>query len=289
MVHVNTPARGLLVVAATPIGCFGDASPRLAAELVRADVIAAEDTRRFARLRDELGVTTAARVVSYFDGNEQQRTGELLAALRAGSRVVLLTDAGTPGVSDPGFGLIAAAVSAGIDVTAIAGPSAVTTALAVSGLAVDRFCFEGFLPRRGGQRASRLQELATERRTLVFFESPRRLAATLVAMRDAFGAGRQAVVCRELTKTHEEIRRATLGELAHWAAAGVLGEITLVVAGADPTDVHVDESALVTAVEQHVASGATRRTAIDLVASEFGLPRRTVYALATQKCPGRRH
>src|SRR3954452_25471210 len=167
MTDVAVSRRGLLVVAATPIGDVTDASPRLASVLAEADVIAAEDTRRFARLRASLGVETHARVTSYFEANEARRTSELVDELRAGPCVVLITDAGMPGVSDPGYRLVAAAIDAGVQVTAVGGASAVTTALAVSGLPVDRFCFEGFLPRRTGERERRLQEMAAEPRTMV--------------------------------------------------------------------------------------------------------------------------
>ncbi|MBO0789263.1 MAG: 16S rRNA (cytidine(1402)-2'-O)-methyltransferase, partial [Actinobacteria bacterium] len=226
---------GTLVLAAAPIGHPGDASGRLAAALGEARVIAAEDTRRLRRLAAALGVQPAGRVVSYYQAVEKAREPGLLAALREGQDVLLITDAGMPGVSDPGYRLVTAAAAAGIPVTVLPGPSAVTAALAVSGLPSDRFCFEGFLPRRAAERARRLAWLAAEPRTMVFFESPRRAAAALAALAEAFGPGRPAVACRELTKTHEEIRRGTLGELAEWAGAGVLGEITLVVAGA-PAD-----------------------------------------------------
>ena len=183
---------GLLVLAATPIGRVGDAPPRLAEELAGADVVAAEDTRRLKRLCADLGVTTTGRVVSYFEGNEAARTPTLLEALRAGERVLLVTDAGMPSVSDPGYRLVAAAVAEDITVTAVPGPSAVLTALAVSGLPVDRFCFEGFLPRKAGERLGKLREVADERRTMVFFEAPHRLDDTLAAMAEAFGADRPA-------------------------------------------------------------------------------------------------
>jgi 16S rRNA (cytidine1402-2'-O)-methyltransferase len=270
-----------LVLAAAPIGDVRDASPRLAEELSNADVVAAEDTRRLRRLAAELNVSIGGRVVSYFDGNEPRRIPELVGSLRAGSRVVLITDAGMPSVSDPGFRLVAAAVSEGIEVTVIPGPSAVLAALAVSGLPVDRFCFEGFLPRRAGERARRLRSLADEERTMVFFESPRRTGETLAAIAETFGADRAAVVARELTKTHEEIRRGTLAELADWAAGGLLGEVTLVVAGrtgsrtTEPDDVELRQR-----VEIEVDAGATRKDAISAVARQTGLPRRRVYAAA---------
>src|SRR5690242_4104464 len=195
-------------------------------------VIAAEDTRRLQRLCRDLGVRPAGRVLSFFDGNEAGRVPQLLAELAAGHDVLVITDAGMPSVSDPGYRLVAAAVDAGVRVTAVPGPSAVLTALAVSGLPVDRFCFEGFLPRKGGERQRRLDELATEPRTLVFFEAPHRTADALTALAAAFGDERRGAVCRELTKTYEEVRRGGLGELAEWAAEGVRGEVTLVVEGA---------------------------------------------------------
>lgn len=214
---------GTLVLAGTPIGDIADAPPRLAEELAGADVVAAEDTRRLRRLTQGLGVTPKGRIVSYFEGNEAARTPELVEELLGGARVLLVTDAGMPSVSDPGYRLVAAAVEKDIRVTAVPGPSAVLTALALSGLPVDRFCFEGFLPRKGGERLSRLREVADERRTLVYFEAPHRLDDTLAAMAEVFGAERRAAVCRELTKTYEEVKRGALGALAEWAADGVRG------------------------------------------------------------------
>ncbi len=227
---------GVLTLAAVPIGRPDDAPARLAAELESASVIAAEDTRRVRRLAATLDVRLTGRVVSYYDVIEARRAADLLAELQAGRNVLLVTDAGMPCISDPGYRLVAAAAAAGIRVTAVPGPSAVTTALAVSGLPTDRFCFEGFPPRKPGERERRFAELAADTRTQVFFESPRRLAATLGELRRSHGADRAAVVCRELTKVHEEIRRGTLAELASWAgleSGGVRGEITLVVAGVD--------------------------------------------------------
>ena len=223
---------GVLTLAAVPIGRAEDASPRLAAELAGATVIAAEDTRRVRWLAASLSITLSARVISYYDAVETRRAAELVAVLQAGQDVLLVTDAGMPGISDPGYRLVAAAAAAGLRVTALPGPSAVTTALAVSGLPTDRFCFEGFPPRRPGERQRRFAELAEDRRTQVYFESGRRLASTLAELAASHGPDRQAVVCRELTKIHEEIRRGTVAELAEWAGSGaVRGEITLVVAG----------------------------------------------------------
>jgi 16S rRNA (cytidine1402-2'-O)-methyltransferase len=269
---------GVLVLAATPIGRAADAPPRLAEELAAADVVAAEDTRRLKRLCADLGVTLSGRVVSYFEGNEQARTPALLEALLAGERVVLVTDAGMPSVSDPGYRLVAACVEHDVPVTSVPGPSAVLTALAVSGLPVDRFCFEGFLPRKAGERGRRLAALAREERTMVFFEAPHRTEAALTAMRDAFGGDRAAAVCRELTKTHEEVRRGPLAELVEWAAEGVRGEVTIVVTGAvATTEVGSDPESLRAAVADLEEEGTSRKEAIVEVARLAGVPKREVY------------
>jgi 16S rRNA (cytidine1402-2'-O)-methyltransferase len=265
-----------LVLAGAPIGRAADASGRLAEGLATADVVAAEDTRRLRRLCADLGVTTSGRVVSYFEGNEEQRAPELLDALRSGATVLLVTDAGMPTVSDPGYRLVAAAAAEGLPVTCVPGPSAVTTALAVSGLPSDRFCFEGFLPRKAGERRARLAELRIEQRTCVLFEAPHRLAAALADMVDVLGAERRAVVCRELTKTYEEVRRGTLSELAEWAVGGVLGEVTVVLAGAEPVAELSDED-LPGAVAVREQAGLSRKEAIAAVAAETGRPRREVY------------
>lgn len=277
---------GILVLAGTPIGQVGDAPPRLAAELERADVIAAEDTRRLKRLTADLGVTPTGRVVSYFEGNEHARTPALVDELLDGRRVLLVTDAGMPSVSDPGFRLVAAAVERDIPVTAVPGPSAVLTALAVSGLPVDRFGFEGFLPRKQGERSRRLANVATDERTLVFFEAPHRTETVLTAMREAFGGDRRAAVCRELTKTHEEVRRGSLDELVAWAAEGVRGEVTIVVDGATPTAaIESDPASLRAAVAAREAEGVRRKDAILEVARAAGLPKREVYDVIHKDTP----
>jgi len=272
-----------LVLAATPIGNVADASPRLRQALATADVVAAEDTRRLSRLAAALDVTVTGRVVSFYDAVEAARTPTLLADLVAGRTVVLVSDAGMPLVSDPGHRLLAAAVDAGVPVTVLPGPSAVLAAVALAGLPTDRWCFEGFLARRAGERRRRLAQLATEPRTMVFFEAPHRVAAALRDLAAAFGADRRGAVCRELTKTHEEVRRGTLGELADWAAGEVRGEIVLVVAGAPPgAAVEVDDTALAAAVAVMVSAGMSRRDAVDRVAAEHGVARRRVYAAATR-------
>ncbi|MGY0017932.1 16S rRNA (cytidine(1402)-2'-O)-methyltransferase [Streptomyces sp. cg35] len=269
---------GTLVLAGTPIGAISDAPPRLAQELAVADVVAAEDTRRMKRLAQALGVHVGGRVVSYFEGNEAARTPELVEALTGGARVLLVTDAGMPSVSDPGYRLVAAAVEQDIRVTAVPGPSAVLTALALSGLPVDRFCFEGFLPRKAGERLSRLKEVADERRTLVYFEAPHRLDDTLAAMTEAFGASRRAAVCRELTKTYEEVKRGPLAELAEWAAEGVRGEITVVVEGAPAKSAeNITPDELVRRVRVREEAGERRKEAIAAVAADAGLPKREVF------------
>jgi 16S rRNA (cytidine1402-2'-O)-methyltransferase len=275
---------GVVVLAATPIGDPADASPRLRAELAGADVIAAEDTRRLRRLLARLDVVTSARVVSYFEGNEAARTVELLGDLAAGARVVLVTDAGMPSVSDPGYRLVAAAIERGVRVTAVPGPSAVLTALAVSGLPVDRFCFEGFLPRRPGERARRLAELVGESRTMVFFEAPHRTRDTLVALVEAFGPERRAAVCRELTKTHEEVRRGSLPELVAWAEGDVRGEVTLVVAGAAAPP-GADLAQAVRAVQELTAQGTRLKPAVAEVALRLGVAKNELYDQALKAPP----
>ena len=265
---------GRLLLAATPLGQPGDASARLIEALATADVIAAEDTRRIRALAQSLQVRTSGRVVSFFDQNEASRVPGLLEAVAAGQTVLVVSDAGMPLISDPGYRLVVACAEAGLPVSCLPGPSAVTTALAVSGLASDRFCFEGFAPRKG--RSAWLAALAAERRTCVFFESPRRLADCLADAVTVLGPDRRAVVCRELTKTHEEVRRGTLAELADWAAEGVLGEITVVLAGATPA---VDLQALVGQGRELVDGGARVKDACaEVIAANPGAPsRRELY------------
>ena len=273
----------MLILAATPIGQVADASGRLGEALATADVVAAEDTRRLKRLASELGVEIGGRVVSYFEGNEERRTPELAALLAEGSTVVLVTDAGMPSVSDPGYRLVVAAIAADVAVTAIPGPSAVLTALAVSGLPVDRFCFEGFLPRKAGERTRALKELLAERRTMVFFESPHRTEASLRAMAEVFGADRSAAVCRELTKTYEEVARGSLEELVEWAAGqeqGVRGEVTIVVGGAAPGTRTYGPDDLRELVTARQAEGLSRKDAIEQVAGETGVRKKDVYDAA---------
>jgi 16S rRNA (cytidine1402-2'-O)-methyltransferase len=268
---------GRLVVCGTPIGNLEDASPRLARALAEADLIACEDTRQTRKLLTHLGVRT--RMISYHEVGERERAQEVADRVAAGSRIALVTDAGMPAVSDPGYHLVAACLARGLPVEVVPGPSAATAALVVSGLPSDRFCFEGFPPRRPGVRDRRLAELASEPRTMVFFEAPHRLLATMAAMAEAFGPDRACAVVRELTKLHEEVLRGPLAEVRErLAAQGPRGELTLVVAGAPavsgapprPADLAAEVAAL-------VAGGATTKDAIATVAEASGAPRRTVY------------
>jgi len=274
---------GVLVLAATPIGDPRDAAPRLAQEIATADVVAAEDTRRLSRLCAALGISPGGSVLSYHEHNEASRTADLLERLVAGDRVVVVTDAGMPSVSDPGYRLVSAAIEAGVQVTCVPGPSAVLMALAVSGLPVDRFAFEGFPSRKAGERLRALQALAGERRTMIFFEAPHRLDATLAAMATAFGDDRPAAVCRELTKTYEEVRRGGLRALARWAPEGVRAEITIVVGGAP--EVAADPDSALRAVQERVAAGERLKDVTADVAAATGLSRKELYnaALAARK------
>jgi 16S rRNA (cytidine1402-2'-O)-methyltransferase len=268
---------GRIVLAGTPIGDPSDAPARLATLLETADVVAAEDTRRLRRLASALGVTIGGRVLSHHEHNEATSAPHLVAMAAAGATVLVVSDAGMPSVSDPGYRVVAAAVAAGVHVTAVPGPSAVLTALAVSGLATDRFCFEGFVPRRSGERARALAALADERRTMVFFEAPHRLADLLEAMVGAFGVARRAAVCRELTKTYEQVVRGGLGDLVIWVGtANVRGEVTLVVAGADPAP--LDPQELVRQVDELVATGVRLKDATRQVAASSGASAREIYA-----------
>jgi 16S rRNA (cytidine1402-2'-O)-methyltransferase len=272
---------GRLVLAATPLGDSRDASPRLAEALATADVVAAEDTRKTRALAAALGATMSGRVVSFYDAVETSRLAGLVAAVAQGQTVLLVTDAGMPSVSDPGFRLVAACVEQDLPVTCLPGPSAVTTALALSGLPCERFCFEGFAPRKDGERRRFFAGLAAEPRTAVFFESPHRIAATLALAAEVLGADRRAAVCRELTKTYEEVRRGGLSELASWAADGVRGEITVVVAGAEPQR-EQDMDSLVAEVRRLADGGMRLKDAAGQVASAAGVSKKTLYDAAVR-------
>ncbi|WP_438352437.1 16S rRNA (cytidine(1402)-2'-O)-methyltransferase [Microbacterium sp. CJ88] len=267
----------MLILAATPIGNLGDASARLIEMLETVEVVASEDTRTTQRLLAALGVANRPRLIALHDHNEKQVAAEL-AALAAERDLLVVSDAGMPTVSDPGYGLVAAAVAAGVAVTAIPGPSAVVTALAVSGLPTDRFTFEGFVARKPGERASSLRALAAEPRTMVFFEAPTRVAATLTDMAVAFGADRRAAVCRELTKLYEEVARGGLGELATWAEAGVRGEVVIVVEGAAPRTVEFPDA--VTQVLELVRTGVRLKDASSEVSAHTGHSSRELYQAA---------
>lgn len=278
---------GLLILLGMPIGNTSDASPHLVQVLSQADLIAAEDTRRYFRIAADLGVVKKAKVVSYHDATESDRVTELLAALERGENVVLLTDAGMPTISDPGYRIVVAAINAGYRVTTVPGPSAVTAALAVSGLPTDRFCFEGFLSRKAGERKSQLTELGDERRTMVFFEAPHRLQATLQDMQEIFGADRKGAICRELTKTYEEVVRGDLAELSNWATNEVLGEVTLVIAGcgdAPKLDLAnpADQVRILALVAAHPLAATDRKSAIAAVAKQLNLAKREVYDLVAK-------
>lgn len=279
---------GRIVLAATPIGDPRDASPRLAELLATAGLVAAEDTRRVQRLAADLGIRVTGRIVSNFDQNESGRAVELVDAAEAGATVLVVTDAGMPAVSDPGYRVVTEAVRRGVDVTVVPGPSAALAALALSGLPSDRFVFEGFLPRKAGERATRIAELAGESRTMVLFEAPHRLAACLAALAEGLGPSRSAVVCRELTKTYEEVVRGTLAGLAAWALDGVRGEVTLVVAGASADDRRAaaglaSPADWIRAVADREGEGETRKDAIAAVAKAAGVPRRAVYEAVVQR------
>lgn len=275
------------MLAATPLGDIGDASARLTAALAEADVIAAEDTRRLRALTLALRVTPTGKIVSFYEDVESARLPKLLEFLRDGLTVVLVTDAGMPSVSDPGFRLVVACVEEDIAVTCLPGPSAVTTALALSGLPCDRFCFDGFAPRKQGERAKWFAELAREPRTVVFFESPHRLASTLEDAVAGLGGDRRAAVCRELTKTYEEVRRGTLAELADWAADGVRGEITVVLDGAAPRSVRVED--LVGEVAERVAAGERLKSASAEVAAAAGVSKRSCTTRCSRRGPDKCH
>jgi 16S rRNA (cytidine1402-2'-O)-methyltransferase len=268
-----------LILAATPLGNPGDASARLKSAIESASIIAAEDSRRFHRLCADIETTFTGRVLSFFEGNEEDRTHELLAELKSGATVLVVSDAGMPTISDPGFRLMRDAIAEGIDVSVIPGPSAVTMAIALSGLPTDRFSFEGFPPRTAGARLATFEKLRFEERTMVFFEAPHRLDDSLADCVNVFGADRHAAICREMTKRYEETIRGTLSELAMWAKNNeVLGEITLVIAGAVTDSASLTAADMVARVREFEAAGMDRKSAISTVADEFGIAKRLVYA-----------
>ena len=268
-----------LTLAATPLGNPGDASPRLKAAIESAEIIAAEDSRRFHRLASDLGVTFTAKIISFFDGNETARTEEVLQFLQAGKRVLVVSDAGMPTISDPGFRLTRDAIALNIPIVVIPGPSAPTMALALSGLATDRFTFEGFLSRSAGARQSHLESLRFEERTMIFFEAPHRITECLADAVETFGGNRQAAICREMTKTYEETVRGSLEELLAWSKSKeILGEITMVIAGVPAGSAVKTVEEMVARVREFESAGMDRKEAIATVAKEFELPKKVVYA-----------
>ena len=268
-----------LTLAATPLGNPGDASLRLKEAIASAEIIAAEDSRRFHRLAADLGVTFTAKVISFFDGNETARTEEVLALLQSGKKVLVVSDAGMPTISDPGFRLTRDAIAIGINVVVIPGPSAPTMALALSGLATDRFTFEGFLPRSSGARLAHLETLRFEERTMIFFEAPHRITDSLKDAVQIFGGERQAAVCREMTKTYEETVRGSLNELVLWSESKeILGEITVVLAGVPVGTAEKTAEEIVARVREYESAGMDRKDAISTVAKESELPKKVVYA-----------
>ncbi len=268
-----------LTLAATPLGNPGDASPRLKAAIESAEIIAAEDSRRFHRLASDLGVTFTAKIISFFDGNETARTEEVLQFLQAGKRVLVVSDAGMPTISDPGFRLTRDAIALNIPIVVIPGPSAPTMALALSGLATDRFTFEGFLSRSAGARQSHLESLRFEERTMIFFEAPHRITECLADAVETFGGNRQAAICREMTKTYEETVRGSLEELLAWSKSKeILGEITMVIAGVPAGSAVKTAEEMVARVREFESAGMDRKEAIATVAKEFELPKKVVYA-----------
>jgi 16S rRNA (cytidine1402-2'-O)-methyltransferase len=271
-----------LVLVATPIGNVGDLSPRAADALATADCICCEDTRRTGKLLSLAGIARRREVplVRVDDHTEASRIREVLARLQRGERVVVVTDAGTPGISDPGERLVRAAASEGLPVEVVPGPSAAVAGLVASGLPTGRFVFEGFLPRKGSGRAERLRDLAGERRTVVLYEAPHRLARTLADLAEVFGRERRVAIGRELTKLHEEVRRSTLAEAAAWAAASPpAGELVVVVEGA-PEPPAADAESVEAAVRDALAGGASARDAAAQVAERLGVPKRQAYDLA---------
>jgi 16S rRNA (cytidine1402-2'-O)-methyltransferase len=272
-----------LTLAATPLGNPLDASPRLKAAIESAEIIAAEDSRRFHRLASDIQATFSAKVLSFFEGNEIDRTQELLIALREGRNVLVLSDAGMPTISDPGFRLMRDSIAENIEVHVIPGPSAPTMAIALSGLPTDRFTFEGFAPRTSGARISFYESLRFEERTMVVFEAPHRLLESLTDARSILGGTRLGAICREMTKTYEETIRGSLDQLVNWATNNeVLGEITLVFAGVEVGTAEKSNEDIVARVRQFEAAGMERKLAISTVAQELDLPKKLVYSAVVE-------
>ena len=269
---------GTLIVAAAPIGNFGDATMRLKAAIQSSSFVAAEDSRKFARLCSDLGIESKAKVISFFEGNERERLVELERALNEHDQVLLITDSGTPGVSDPGYRAIAMALEKNFPIQVLPGASAVTTALLLSGLPSDRFAFEGFPPRTDVARDNAFENLAQEERTLIFFEAPHRITSFLKSASNIFGTERRGAICREMTKTYEEVVRGTLKELLEWSQSKeMLGEFTIVIAGFDPKEITYSDSEIADLVKRYESAGISRKEAIATVAKELAIPKRSVF------------
>jgi len=275
----------MLILACAPLGNPGDATTRLREVITSAKFIAAEDSRKLTRLAHDLGIVYTGKVISYFEGNESERLDQLTEILESGEDLLVITDAGAPGVSDPGYRLIRAAIEKNMEIKVLPGPSAPVTALLLSGAPTDRFCFEGFTPRTSGTRKAWFEDLAEEERTIIFFEAPHRLKESLVDACEVFGLNRMGAICREMTKTYEETIRGTLGELLAWSTdREILGEITIVLHGFDASTKSYSGDELVNLVLERESAGMSRKDAIGIVAKQLDLPKRQVFdALVAHK------
>jgi 16S rRNA (cytidine1402-2'-O)-methyltransferase len=268
----------MLILAGLPIGDAADASENLKSMIEKVEFIAAEDSRKFSRLCQELGIRYTGKIISFFEGNETERIDELTKLLISNKDVLVATDAGMPGISDPGYRLVRAAIENNIKIKVLPGPSAVTTALLLSGLPTDRFCFEGFAPRTSVARVNWFSELVEQPRTIIYFEAPHRITESLQDAISAFGADRQAVICREMSKQYEEIVRGSLNELLQWSEAKeILGEITVVVSGFNPQEREINQDAIIENVLRYESSGMSRKEAMAEVAKSYGIAKRTVF------------
>jgi 16S rRNA (cytidine1402-2'-O)-methyltransferase len=278
----------MLILAAVPLGNPGDATARLRESIERVEYVAAEDSRRFTRLCQDLGIRHNAKVISFFEGNESDRLEGLIEILESGKDLLVVTDAGMPGISDPGYRLAREAVARDIQISVLPGPSAVTTALLLSGLPSDSFCFDGFPPRTSGSRVAWFEVRAEEERTIIIFEAPHRLIESLEDMQAAFGADRRAAICREMTKTYEEVARGTIAELIAWAASKeILGEITIVIEGFNPESRKFSDEELISKVLARESAGEARKEAIAAVAKEVGIAKRAVFDLMVANKAGK--
>jgi 16S rRNA (cytidine1402-2'-O)-methyltransferase len=278
----------MLILAAVPLGNPLDASARLRECIERAEFVAAEDSRRFTRLCQDLGIRHNAKVISFFEGNESDRLEGLIEILESGNDLLVVTDAGMPGISDPGYRLVREAVARNIQISVLPGPSAVTTALLLSGLPSDSFCFDGFPPRTSGSRVTWFQARVEEERTIILFEAPHRLIESLQDMKFVFGPDRRIAICREMTKTYEEIARGTVTELIEWAGSKeILGEITIVIEGFNPDSRKYSDEELISKVLARESAGQARKEAIAAVAKEVGIAKRAVFDLMVASKAGK--